>query len=87
MTNTRHQIEEIIRKYHLEERVMFSSFNHISLAKIKQIFSQAKCGVLIDNKGIGNVRYYCKSSGFAYYQPDVEGLADETIEECQRNEI
>lgn len=81
------KIAEIIRKYHLEEKVMFSSFNHISLAKIKQIFPQARCGVLVDDKGIGNAGYYCKSGGFAYYHPDVKGLTDKTIEECKREGI
>ncbi len=78
---------EIIKKYGLEEKVMFSCFNHVSLLKMKKIFPQAKCGILVDETGIGNAAYYCKSSGFAYYHPDVRGLSDETIEECRKEGI
>ncbi len=28
---------ELIRKYHLEDRVMFSSFNHLSLERMKEL--------------------------------------------------
>lgn len=78
------KIAGIIGKYHLQDRVMFSSFNHVSLLKIRRIFPQAICGALVGEEGIGNAGYYCASSGFLYYHPDVAGLSGKTVEECRK---
>ena len=38
---------EIIKKYHLEDRVMFSSFNHLSLERLKELAPDIPRGALL----------------------------------------
>lgn len=77
------KVVDIIHKFGLEEKVMFSSFNHISLSKLKQLMPQAKCGALVEGEGLGNAGYYCKSSGFEFYHPCFDCLSDSVIEDCK----
>ena len=60
---------ELLRKYHLEEKVMFSSFNHVSLLKAKELEPDIACGILVDDE-LGNAGYYCSQYGFECYHPN-----------------
>ena len=44
---------EIIKKYHLEDRVMFSSFNHLSLERLKELAPDIPRGALLEHAGLG----------------------------------
>ena len=74
---------DIIRRHGLEDKVMFSSFNHVSLLRIKELMPEAVCGALMGRAGIGNAGYYCRTNGFAFYHPDYEGLTREMTENCK----
>lgn len=74
---------EIIRAFGLTDRVIFSSFNHLSLIKAKELAPEIPCGALIGNKGMGNAGYYCKKYGFEYYHPGFGGLTDEIVANCK----
>lgn len=73
---------DIIHKYGLEQKVMFSSFNHLSLIKLKELLPEAECGALVD--ALGNGGYYCHSYGFECYHPDVKSMTDETVAGCKK---
>lgn len=75
---------EIIRRYGLEKRVMFSSFNHLSLLKAKEQLPEAECGALLSDAGMGNAGYYCHSCGFECYHPGFAGLTPEIVDSCKK---
>lgn len=78
---------EIIRRYHLESKVMFSSFNHMSLVRAKELAPEIPCGALLEHCGIGNAGFYCKQFGFECYHPGYKGLTDEIVAGCKEHGI
>ena len=78
---------ELVRRYGLEEKVFYSSFNHLSLLKVKELDPQAVCGALLEHTGIGNAGYYCRRFGLQAYHPGYKGLTEETVRGCRENGI
>ncbi|MDR0998360.1 MAG: glycerophosphodiester phosphodiesterase [Treponema sp.] len=72
----------LIRKYDLEKRIVFSSFNHASLLKCKKLCPSIPCGVLV-GQHIGGAGYYVKSNGLDFYHPSMEFLSAEIVEDCK----
>lgn len=75
---------DIIRKYGLEKKVLFSSFNHMSLVKIRELMPEAICGALLGENGIGNAGYYCHTHGFECYHPGYQSITKETVDQCDK---
>lgn len=73
----------MIRAFGLEDKVMFSSFNHLSLLRCKEIIPEIECGVLVLKEGIGNAGFYASKYKFECYHPDVKGLTDDTVKNCK----
>ncbi|MGN0168191.1 MAG: glycerophosphodiester phosphodiesterase [Acetatifactor sp.] len=78
---------DLVKKYQLEKQVMFSSFNHLSLMRIKELMPEAECGALLGERGLGNAGYYCKTYGFECYHPGYASLTDEVVAECKDHGI
>lgn len=78
---------DVIRKYGLEDRIIFSSFNPESLSRTLQLAPEIPCGFLIGGSGLGNAGYFCKSCGYAYYHPGFKMLNEAVIENCRANGI
>ena len=78
---------EIVKKYGLEDRVIFSSFNPLSVVKVKELASHIPCGLLTENGGIQKAGSLCKDFGFEYYHPSKDDLTDDNIENCKENGI
>lgn len=76
----------LLRKYHLEKNVMFSSFNHVSLLKAKELEPDIECGILVDD-GLGNAGYFCRRYGFECYHPNGAKLTEDVVESCTRHGI
>ena len=78
-----------IERYGLEKKVMFSSFNHISLRKILEISGNAvEVGALVLEDSIGGFPgYYCQQAGFACYHPPIELLTDENVRDCKEHGV
>lgn len=74
---------ELVKKYHLEDRVIFSSFNHLSVLKMKELAPELPCGALTENGGIGNAGFYCQRFGLEYYHPDYHDMDDASVQECR----
>lgn len=75
---------EIIRKYGLESRILFSSFNHSSIVRTKEMAPEIPVGALLDHQGLGNAGYYCHELGFQCYHPGIKGLDQATVENCRK---
>lgn len=73
---------DIIRKHGLEKKVMFSSFNHMSLVRVKELMPEAECGALLGEAGIGNAGYYCHTQGFECYHPGYQCITKAVVDEC-----
>lgn len=75
---------EMIRAFHLEDRVIFSSFNHLSIVRMKELLPECPVGALVENNDLVNAGYYCRKYGFEYYHPDADILTRENAENCQQ---
>lgn len=78
---------EIVAKYHLEDRIIYSSFSHISVKKIQQYAPATRTGALMCHELIQNAGYYCKDYGFDYYHPDAKLLNDDIVFDCKKYNI
>ena len=76
----------IIQKYGLEEKVMFSSFNPLSLMETKKIAPQIPCGFLVDDP-LGNAGYCCGKYGFEFYHPRGSKLTEDVLESCKKHGV
>ena len=76
-------------RYGLEHKVMFSSFNHVSLRRILEISGNAvEVGALVLEDSIGGFPgYYCEQAGFACYHPPIELLTDENVRDCKEHGV
>lgn len=84
------KIWAIIEKYALQERVMFSSFNHISLLRMRKICSpDVEMGALVYEESGSRVfsGEYCKAAGFECLHPSMKTLNEEIVESCRKNAI
>jgi len=78
---------DIINKYKLEKKVLFSSFNHCSLITAKKIAPSIPVGALVEEAGLVNAGFYCKKYGFEFYHPSYKNLNDEAVAELKRHGI
>ena len=62
------KVYEEIKKFHLEKRVIISSFNHYSLLRFKEIDPTIKLGVLTADRLI-DAEEYVKKHGFDCFHP------------------
>ena len=77
---------DMIRKNHLEDKIIFSSFNNASIMKCKWLAPEIKCGFLMEGC-IGNANGYAVSMGIECVHPDWEKLTDEEIRACQKRGV
>ena len=73
---------ELVQDYGLEDRVMLSSFNHVSLLKCKQLAPDIECGILVSKPEIWNAGYFASTYGLECYHPDVLSLTKATVDDC-----
>ena len=81
---------DMIVKYGLEKKVLFSSFNHFSLTRMKQIVPEyIELGALVEHESGVKVfpGAYCKAAGFHCYHPPIAALTDENVRDCQEHGI
>ena len=58
------KLAALVGEYGLEKQLWFSSFNHYSLAKLRELLPNAKCGLLMDT-WLRNVGAYAAGQGAA----------------------
>lgn len=76
---------DMIVKYGLEKKVMFSSFNHISLKRLQEIVpADVKLGALVLEDGLSVFPgEYCQAAGFQAFHPDIHMLDDANVKSCK----
>ncbi len=80
-------VVRMVRRFHLEEKVLVSSFNHASLWKVKTLDPSIRCAMLVNSKGIGNAGSYAKTMGMEAFHPDGTTLTEEGVKECHAQGI
>ena len=78
---------EMVKAYHLEDRVLFSSFNHLSIVRVKQLLPGCPVGALVEHDDLQNAGYYCSKYGFEYYHPDGDLFTKENAENCREHGV
>ncbi len=76
----------LIRRYSLEDRILFSSFNHVSMQRCKRLAPEIPCGLLY-SCWLVNPGAYAAGLGVECLHPRFTSLTDETLEEIHRHNI
>lgn len=77
----------MVRNYGLGERVVISSFNHMSLVRVQQLDKNVKTGALVSQAVIGNIGCYCQQFQIPFYHPNMKILTKEIVEDCRKRGI
>lgn len=77
----------LVKEYDLESKVIFSSFNHMSIIDIKRINPKMRVGALVEHEGLENAAYYCKKFGFEFFHPGHKCLKDKDAVDCINNNV
>ncbi len=78
------KVVECVKKYKIEDRVIFSSFNWLSLVLVKRLLPHSPCGLLFDSSAnYRHLSYLAKACGFEYLHPDYGCITDEMVRECR----
>jgi len=78
---------EMLQRYGLENRVFFSSFNHLSILRMKQIAPSIPCGALVEEQGLMFAGFYCERFGFDYFHPGLPSVTEGGVAECHAHGI
>jgi glycerophosphoryl diester phosphodiesterase len=80
-------IEEIVRdtiaRYDLDDKIIFSSFNWLSVLAVKQLAPHISAGLLREGKALIHAAHIAKRFDIEYYHPGFDLLDDETVQECE----
>lgn len=80
------KVLELVEEFKLRDKVILSSFNHLSMVKVKELDENIKCGILAAS-WLVNPGHYCKSLGMEAYHPAAYSLDEETMEELREHGI
>ena len=72
---------DMVRAFGLEDRIIFSSFNWVSVLRAKQLAPDIPCGFLYESQH-GKLAYQAKDAGIEYLHPDFALLSDSVVAEC-----
>lgn len=76
-------LTEMVRKFDMGEKVLFSSFNWLSAVKIRELNPHIPCGLLFEDRSLRHIAYQAKSMGFAFVHPDKNLIDQEMVDECK----
>lgn len=77
------KVLDMIREFHLEDKVIISSFNHFTILRMQKIAPQLKYGFLTE-AWIIDAGKYCHTHGVPCYHPNFRSLTDEVVRELKQ---
>lgn len=80
------KVFELIKEFHMEKRVIISSFNHYSILRMKAIAPKIKCGFLTESWIIDPGRY-TREFRIECYHPHYAMLTKEIVREIKSFDI
>lgn len=78
---------DMVRAYGLQDRIIFSSFNWISVMRARQLAPEIPCGFLYDGNKHLHLAPQTKDAGIQFMHPDFALLDDAIVAECRENGI
>ena len=78
---------DMVRAFGLSDRIIFSSFNWISVMRAKALATDIECGFLYEGQKHEKLAYETKEAGIQYMHPDFALLDDQTVAECRKCNI
>ncbi len=78
---------EMVKKYGLSDRVIFSSFNHMSIVTLRKLAPEIPCGALVEHEGLGNPGFYCEKYDFQAFHPGWACFPEEDLRSCKEHGI
>lgn len=79
-------VYDLIKEYHLEDRILISSFNHNSVMRMKAIAPEMKYGFLSET-WILNTGEYLNKYDIEAYHPDFHMLTDREVKDLRDHNI
>lgn len=70
---------ELVRKYDLENNVIYSSFNWLSIERMQRLKTFSQTGLLFSGMKLYNQAHIIKALGINYFHPDFNDLTDEIV--------
>ncbi len=77
----------LVKRYGLGERIIFSSFNWLSVLYMKRLAPEIPAGLLIYGNRLQGIGGLMKRYGAECYHPDYKLLSDEAVKELKENGI
>jgi len=78
----------MLKKYNLYDKVMFSSFNWLSIARIRTLAPSVETGLLQGGTSLlGNIGPLAALFGINYFHPDGKLLTEDLVKNCRKNNI
>ncbi len=77
----------LVRRFSLEDRIIFSSFNWLSVIRARQIAPEIVSGFLIESPRIHNIGNLIRSTGMECYHPAFSLLSDGAVRELRENGV
>ena len=78
---------ELIRRIGIEDRVFFSSFNWLSIFRVRQLAPEFRVGLLFDGLKLHGIGQKIHSAGLECYHPSFKLLDDEAVRELKENRV
>lgn len=76
----------LVKSLGMTKQVIFSSFNHPSLSKAKQLLPEVGMGLLC-KKPLSNAGEYVKLCGVDFLHPESIHVGEKTLKNCRRNGV
>ena len=73
----------MVKAFGLTDRVIFSSFNHLSALRMKELLPECPVGALVEINDLQYAGYYCHKYGFDFYHPDCHLLTKANVDNCK----
>lgn len=80
------KVIDMVREFQMEDRVIFSSFNLVSINKCKKLLPKVPMGYLMEAR-MDNMGYFTEENGVEYYHPDKNFLTEEMVQDCHAHGI
>lgn len=75
------KVFEMVKELEMEDKILFSSFNLVSVLKCKKMMPQVPAGFLTETK-VDNMGAFAKEYGVDYYHPGLDFLKEDVVENC-----